>query len=750
MLSLKKTSKPLSGSNHDKTSSPYHKNTKRNGLLLEKEGRVLKSVISTLEHKNDQRRSRRRQLWKHFLCIGVAFIVLALLYSCIASQWRRIVEILQDSSLVHPTRSGTVRQRWSSSSASSSTFFADETAPTSIRPSLSLDHSHAPPHHRTGDGARFTERLMLSSVLHAFLEFPSLPHLQSLVRHSVQVSQFLLDQLPEAAGLENVTLTVREEQEKRKNKTQSTSSSRNPHRGDTKRDLTHPEEECRGEEEEGGASLSSSGSWEVEEWVGKAEVPLLLDSVAILYAVLQSVLLSMPPPLLPALSLDPPGTPSHRLGEEPLFPGILEESPSMVFQWVVATVFTLNHVLPEYFVRHTFGEREEAEAERAEAQQHAQHLSVLLQSINLEYWTQWQLLPSLLGNFSTVSLLVSRPSPTAICEHLLEGKEAGVKLSPASRDAYTFPIGVHRVCRHSFSSPASTARRIAANFEELIALHPRYGPFRLHYLSALRSWEAASLGSSHTPSSPPQNTSARHSRERFFEESTTFTPELVQKRRKMTERERSRSSTYAYTDAYHVPLLRWMELFTFSDADHPITQGNQKRSEVEEADGEERRERQKMDEGGGAQKELEEHHRAHASPHSSTFPLENMTSSLLDVLYALPHCRVLLQPGLFRGELREQKADRDASARHPRSPHKGLRHRDQPEVPLPDRKRPLQNSRAHQDRRQPTGDPSSWPGLALMPLVQRPPLFTIREVRSIMETKRSSLPPKEFESFMSC
>lgn len=565
------------------------------------------------------------------------------------------------------------------------------------------------------NGGKDSNCLMLTSALYAFLDFPSVVHMQSLVRHSVQVSQLLLDQLPETEELQHLSLPVHEGKERMETHAEPSPSSREQqmeNKSAPKSTVKHHSIHF---------SSPPPTSWDVEEGVGEVEVPLLTDSATVIYAVLQSVLLSMPPPLLSNLSFRASTLP-RTLGKDSLFPHLLKESPVTVSQWVLSALFVLNHVLPEYFARHAL---KESEIEK-ENQQNAQHLAVLLQSVNIEYWSQWRLVPSLLSKLS----LTARETPSAFCTALLEGVDE-FHSSSSSLTAFSgFPFSVHQFCRKSFYSSAAIAQRIAANFEELIALHPRYGPFRLHYLAALWSWEAAARLPAATHTAP------------------SFTPSVISTlevmRRKLIQREQMRSEDYFYTDEYHVPLLRWMEWMTFSKSNEEHKNPNHLSAENVDVSSP-IRSLEKTGEKGSGSRVRESVNRTEEpiiSPplFSSSFPpvlspekaappkhISTPSSSpWRDVLYALPLCDVIMQPGLFPGEMKEVEGKTKQPRPHP----------------------PLSPTTRKSSR--PTGDPTSWPGIRLLPLVQRPPLFTRGEVRKLMEAKSENFPADEYRSFMSC
>lgn len=786
MASLKVGSKKSPGPCQGSGTVPYqnsrHHHTYHNEKK-EREEQSLKSALNALQRDSARRRSHRRRRQK--LCfwrtarigLGIMIVFLMMMFCNSDRNWRIGEEHALWEKGLKP-----YLVRWmgwkggggsfpSRSSASFSPHTNATMPSTYTRPSMMNNHQY----NDGGSSVQFTEHFLLSKAIHSFLELPSIPHMQSLVQHTVQVAQFLLDHLPVAAELESVVLSVHDEGEKGEAKKDSSSSPRKNRKGEegggppqkANEEANRKEVEREMLEELHRSSLST----DIEKWVGEAEVPLLLDSTAILYAVLQSVLLSMPPPRLPALSFPPSSStaasPHPSLGGDPLFPHVLTESPAMVYQWMAGTVFALNHVLPEFFARKTYGSgggEGGGEQEKAEKEQETRHLSVLLQAINVEYWSQWRLFPALPGNFSTSPS--STPTPSSICEGLLENKNGrggadpdgvGVESSSSSPStAFSFPMEVHFLCRHSLYSIAAIARRVAANFEELIALHPRYGPFRLHYLSALRSWEAAALAGRHQ--NHRNNTSSGNS---LLYDAKLYKPEMMEKRRAVIMRELGRSEQYIYSDAYHALLLRWMEVFTFPEdynatsvgkSERPSRRRGKNRKEKEE---EQRGKGQDSDKHGGAPSKDEEDLHHSPSPNLPTSSLEKVltvepsstlsssTSSLmLDILYSLPHCRVIMQPGLFPGKVKEgyggEKNKRNKLGKLGRG-----------ESSISS-SRGVEDGEKGEGGRHLTGDPSAWPGLHLKPVVQRPPLFTVEEVRSIMKTKRGSLPPKELESFLSC
>lgn len=679
-----------SDGSYSMNSTPTPVRTSKGSRKINEE-KMLESVVNTLQRGRSRKTLRRRHLWQRLLWMLLVVLILVGAGMCIGKGW-----IYGSKWREHePSHSD---KRWNQNR-----FFSSRLSnPTSAQGMRST----------TVNGGKDSNCLMLSSALQAFLDFPSVVHMQSLVRHSIQVSQLLLDQLPETEELQHLSLPVHEGQEWKETHAEPSPSSREQqveNKSATKSAVKrHP------------INFSSpSSSWDVEEGVGEVEIPLLMDSTNVIYAVLQSVLLSMPPPPLSNVSFSAPALP-RTLGKVSLFPHLLMESPVVVSQWVLSALFILNHVLPEYFARHAFSESEVEKENR----QNAQHLAVLLQSVNIEYWSQWRLVPSLLPPLTRTA----KDTPSAICRALLEGVEKSHS-SPSNLNAFfAFPFSVHQFCRKSFYSTAAIAQRIAANFEELIALHPRYGPFRLHYLAALWSWEAASRLPAVTHTGP------------------SFTPAvsstLEEMRRKLIQRERMRSEDYFYTDEYHVPLLRWMELMTFSKNSEDYRNTNSTSAKIADVSSHIRSRITGKEKGNNSSVREPVNRSGEPIVSSQPFPSsfspvpspENATtqshastpSLWRDVLHALPHCDAIMQPGLFPGQIRGAEAKNKQ-----RQPHSPL-------------------SRTHSRSNHPTGDPTTWPGIVLMPLVQRPPLFTRGEVRKLMEAKQEKFPADEFRSFMSC
>ncbi|CCW69943.1 unnamed protein product [Phytomonas sp. Hart1] len=118
-----------------------------------------------------------------------------------------------------------------------------------------------------------------------------------------------------------------------------------------------------------------------------------------------------------------------------------EHSPRMLFSWMVSTAQMYNAVLTEFYLR----------------EDNTYHHAVsLIRSVNVLGWA-----PSTHANFFNWS-----ESP---CQSSYE----------AASEKWT------SFCEKSCTSLTTIATRQAASYEELIALYPRYAPFRLHYLFLL-------------------------------------------------------------------------------------------------------------------------------------------------------------------------------------------------------------------------------------------------------------------------
>eukprot|EP00796_Vickermania_ingenoplastis_P011079 gene11079-7708_t len=265
--------------------------------------------------------------------------------------------------------------------------------------------------------------------------------------------------------------------------------------------------------------------------LGTIEVPLLVDSATAMYMALNTLLTQKGPSVLP-----------FRLGD----------FPETVYHWSASALYILNRVLPEFYVHHP-----EALDDKLDAALSSAHTGSLLKANNLLHAMQGSLVD-----------LLPRGGDVPWCQGLVQP-----------------PDDFLRFCEASLNSKALIARRVAANYEELIALQPRYGPFRLHYAAsylALRDF--VELG---------------------FQRSTC---------REVIRKDRARVRTYAYSDEFHVPLLNFMEMFMLSAGDGVSSPRNNTTT-------------------------------TESTTSHTTRADVSATAALLDVLQALPDCSTLIHPG---------------------------------------------------------------------------------------------------------
>lgn len=185
----------------------------------------------------------------------------------------------------------------------------------------------------------------------------------------------------------------------------------------------------------------------------------------------------------------------------------VRDMPATVYQWTLSTVYVLNQVITEYCLRTTAATEKD---EQALSERHATSLlkaNQLIQSVSEALVER-----GVLGG--------GNANPSSICDLLL-----------------LMPSGAKKFCRSTFDSSLTLAQRVAANYEELIAIYPRYGPFRLHYVVsfvALQQYPQLGVG--------------------------------VEKCAEIIKNDRKRLHTYQYKDELHQPFLDWLETFVLADA----------------------------------------------------------------------------------------------------------------------------------------------------------------------------------------
>lgn len=240
---------------------------------------------------------------------------------------------------------------------------------------------------------------------------------------------------------------------------------------------------------------------EAKESYGGQELALLHHAASVIYEALESVLLGTPRQWMAQLGQAGGG----ERPSDPLFPSAVSSIPESVFQWVVVSAFALNYVIPEYLVR-----LEPSETQEEEAREAALHATVLLQSINLASWfthSMWEGEKDLLAR-------------SGLCQTF--------------KDA---PAGFQQFCASYYDSEIIIDRIMAINYEELIAVYPQYGPFRLHYASRLF----------HTAQQ--------------YREGKNVTPNGLQWLLNVTERDIEKPEHYPMKDEKHAAVARWLRVF---------------------------------------------------------------------------------------------------------------------------------------------------------------------------------------------
>ncbi|KAG5464372.1 hypothetical protein LSCM1_00555 [Leishmania martiniquensis] len=124
------------------------------------------------------------------------------------------------------------------------------------------------------------------------------------------------------------------------------------------------------------------------------------------------------------------------------------------YGWMLSNIYLYSAVLPEYYLLHDDS---------------ANHALVLLRSINLLSWSPL---------VHTVAPTETREDGAAVLTYDLFNWSGG---AACRRGPLGHLAPVKRFCESSFSSWSAVAHRVAATYEELIALFPSYAPLRLHY-----------------------------------------------------------------------------------------------------------------------------------------------------------------------------------------------------------------------------------------------------------------------------
>ncbi|KAG5465107.1 hypothetical protein LSCM4_00559 [Leishmania orientalis] len=124
------------------------------------------------------------------------------------------------------------------------------------------------------------------------------------------------------------------------------------------------------------------------------------------------------------------------------------------YGWMLGNIFLYSAVLPEYYLLQDDS---------------ASHALVLLRSINVLSWSP---------RVHTVASTETRERGAAVLTYDVFNWSGGAacRRGPLGH----VPLTKH-FCESSFSSWSAVARRVAATYEELIALNPSYAPLRLHY-----------------------------------------------------------------------------------------------------------------------------------------------------------------------------------------------------------------------------------------------------------------------------
>lgn len=249
----------------------------------------------------------------------------------------------------------------------------------------------------------------------------------------------------------------------------------------------------------------------LEKGVGDKEVEALLKSSTTLYRTLARI-----------IGDDKEGEEEGKDNHSGVvFPAAVMDIPATVYQWVVSTCFILNYVLPEYYVRH------ETLSGAEDQRETATHMSVLLQSVNLARWL----------SANVLNHIPAETAASSLCRTLSEA-----------------PKSMKQFCETSFHSKTAVTQRIAANYEELIALSPRYGPFRLHYAAALVDLWSLPI---------PQVKKG-----------------LIQS---VIRHDRERAESYGYKDTHHVAILNWIEHIMLHGNVSPHSPPSEKVEAVEES-----------------------------------------------------------------------------------------------------------------------------------------------------------------------
>lgn len=187
-------------------------------------------------------------------------------------------------------------------------------------------------------------------------------------------------------------------------------------------------------------TIASIKSGEEKLKASRKEWNLLQSCAVTMYDVLSSILLRSS-----AVSVPPQfKVPANILGLS-----ADEGDAKLLFNWAATYLYTANQVLPDLFVHKVLPQNGSQEKKLT-----VSHTTALAMSVNVLTWVRQAVVPMLgedEGNFCSV----------------LEARRGK---------------SVMQFCEHTLASSSFIERRIAANYEELIVLHPQFGPFRQHYL----------------------------------------------------------------------------------------------------------------------------------------------------------------------------------------------------------------------------------------------------------------------------